>query len=321
MAEVESSSSSVPTDVSAPSDMRAPTQGDLRGRIVGIIDSRARTDRRMSRLWAATPIFILWLVVSNFVMYAVIIWDFGSHWPDDRLRDLLSASYVACVPVFGVLFGAMIYKSLRRTTQHMSREDSLRAAVMAFLRNASSTSGKEPQVMDGLLSLSAFDGQAVVYEKRHNPVLWGIGIPALFLAYPAFLLLVLFVQRSDVNIELVLMGSLVSSLLGLVFLVASAYILNSLMRTTYTHDVRWRGFTASTMVVLHTLGMVDTGEWRHQAAEDRPMILFVVITLVTLGFFLFAWFYVLVEDMNKHLEEQHRFEDMLRKVLTSTATA
>ncbi len=234
------------------------------------------------------------------------------------LRDLLNASYVVCVPVFGVLFGAMIFKSLRRTNQHMSREDSLRAAVMAFLRNASSASGKEPQVMDGLLSLSAFDGQAVVYEKRHNPVLWGVGIPALFLAYPAFLLLILIVQRLDSNFELVIVGGLVSSMLGLVFIIASTYILNSLMRTTYTHDVRWRGFTASTMVVLHRLGMSDTGEWRHHPAEERPMVLFVVLTIVTMGFFLFAWFYVLVEDMNKHLAEQHRFEEMLRKEVTST---
>ena len=193
----ESSSSISSNAFSGPTDKRAPAPFEIRGTIAALIDSRSRTDRRMSRLWALIPALILWIFVFSLVRYAILVLDFESYWSDNRFYDLLTASYVACIPLFAILFGAMIYKSIRRTNLHLSREDSLRAAVMSFLRGESTAAGKESQVMDGLLSLSAFDGQSVTYEKRHNAVLWGVGIPLLLLAYPSFILLTMAMIESD----------------------------------------------------------------------------------------------------------------------------
>lgn len=294
-------------------------QRDLGRTIVGLIDSRDKTDRMMSVLWAAVPACIFWIFGYQIIRVVTIF--IGVDFLDDE-GDLLSsvslASYAVSLPLFGILFGAMIFKMLQRTNLHLSREDSLRASVMAYLRNAASSAGRDSQVLDDLLRLSAFDGQSVTYEKRHNPVLWGVGVLLLFCAYPLFILLVVLSLESDHSFVSMIIGSMLSSLAGLMFIIASAYIINSLMRTIYTHDVRWRGFTASTMAALHTLGMSDGNEWRHEPVKERSMMLFVVLTIVTMGLFLFYWFYVLVEDPNKHFKEQRRFEDMLRRAVAGT---
>mgnify|MGYP001765400111 CR=1 FL=1 len=284
--------------------------------IVSLIDSRDKTDRKMSKLWAVIPIGVLSLAFAQILSIMQII-SFSDYHQDFPWMVYVGAgSYLIGLPLFGVFFGVMVYKMVNRTNLHTKREDSLRAATMAYLRGEAASSGKEQQVMDELLRMSAFDGQALSYEKKHNPAKWAAGIALVFLVYPMYFGLVILVHvLIDAPIEGYLFLNLFAYGMRLGAIVASAYIVNFLMRTIYTHDQRWSGFTTTTMMALHRLGKTDSNKWDHEPLKERSMILYAVLAIVTAGLFLLYWFYVLVDDPNRHFEQQHLFEDMLAKVV------
>jgi hypothetical protein len=284
--------------------------------ILSLIDRRDATDRRMSIFWAAIPACFLSMVVFTILSYIRAAFDLYGHGWDEWVSDVYIASYLVGLPLFGILFGLMTYKMINRLNMHTNREDTLRAAVMSYLRGAAGSAGKEQQIVTELLQMSAFDGQAVTYEKKHNPRTWALGIALLLMGYPVYALFALFLHSTmDGAFAVFMLISLLASLTQILSLIASAYIVNSMMRTAYTHDVRWRGFTTSTMLALHRLGKTDSNMWRHAPVKDRSMILYVIFAIVTAGFFLFYWFYVLVDDTNKHFKQQHLFEDMLKKIV------
>lgn len=289
-------------------NMNDPARG-----IADLIESKERVDRKMSRLWALVPGFSLSVIVANILIIIQIVFFFHHVLDYEWLPYFIYGSYLVGLPLFGVLFGLMLYKMIRRLNEHIAREDSLRVAVMTHLRNTAEKAGKEQQVLTELLQLSAFDGQALVYEKKHNPRLWGFGIALLFLGYPIYVGFMFYLTNSEsfLMIFVAILGGLFVSIMILTSIIASAYIINSLMRTIYTHDVRWNGFATSVMMALRRLGKTVAEGPEHRPLQERSTILYVVLTLLTLGFFLIYWFYVLVDDPNKHFDQQHRFEDTL----------
>jgi hypothetical protein len=284
--------------------------------IISLIDSRDKTDRKMSMLWAMIPVAVL-SMTFGYVLSIIRIMSFPyDHWESEWLSFLSLGSMIVGLPLFGVLFGSMVYKMIKRINLHTNREDSLRAATMAYLRGAAGSAEKEQQIMTELLRMSAFDGQALTYEKKHKPSQWAAGIAFLFLAYPIYIgIMIVTFELTDGPFGITLLFSLFVLGMELVALIASTYIVNFFMRTTYTHDFRWNGFTTTTMMVLHKLGKVDSNRWEHRSLKERSMIKYAILTILTGGIFLLYWFYVLVDDLNKHFERQHLFEDMFKEIV------
>ncbi|MEI6797346.1 MAG: DUF4234 domain-containing protein, partial [Methanomassiliicoccales archaeon] len=44
---------------------------------------------------------------------------------------------------------------------------------------------------------------------------------------------------------------------------------------------------------------------------ERSFVIYLVLTIVTLGLFMFYWVYVIIKDMNEHMKNQWAFEDQL----------
>ncbi len=287
--------------------------------IISLIGSRGSTDRKMTRLWAMIPVGVL-TITMGYILQIIRMMSFPyDHWDNEWMGVFYLGALIVGLPLFGALFGAMVYKMIKRINLHTRREDALRAATMAYLRTAAGSAEKEQQIMTELLRMSAFDGQALTYEKKHKPAQWAWGITLLFLAYPVYFGIIrIAYELMDDPWEISRISMLFSVFsygMMLVTLIASAYIVNFFMRTIYTHDFRWNGFTNTTMMAFHRLGKVDTNRWEHEPLKERSMIVYAVLTILTVGVFLFYWFYVLVEDPNKHFEQQHRFENMLRRIV------
>jgi hypothetical protein len=287
--------------------------------IISLVGSRRSTDRKMTRLWAIIPVGVL-SITLGYILQAIRIMSFPyDHWDYDWLDVFYAGSLIVGLPLFGVLFGAMVYKMIKRINLHTRREDALRAATMAYLRTTAGSAEKEQQILTELLRMSAFDGQALAYEKKHKPAQWAAGITLLFLAYPMYFGIIIIahalIDDPWGSFRISMFFSLFSYGMMLVTLVASAYIVNFFMRTIYTHDFRWNGFTTTTMMVLHRLGKIESNRWEHRPLKERSMIKYAIITILTGGIFLFYWFYALVDDPNKHFEQQHAFEDMLKEVV------
>jgi len=304
------------------SSIQAYGPGDPQARIVDSIKNRGRTDLKLSNLWVGLAIlgsfstgalYLFALVISMFQI------DLG-----DGTSNLYSWVFVygrgLAVAAFGVLFAILAFKLINRLNLHNEREEKLRSAVMALLRGQPRPQGKEPEIMDQLIALSAFDGQALVYEKKMDARKWayGIGLALIVGGLASFLQYSIVFQDVSDHISLwplEFVLSLLASVMSLAGLIVLLFVANHLMKTIYTHSVRWQGFTNSTAVALRKLGFAIDPPREEEAVLERSLVRYAILTIVTLGLFGFYWLYTLISDPSMHFNDQWRFEDALLDAL------
>lgn len=304
------------------SSIQAYGPGDPQARIVDSIKNRGGTDLKLSNLWVGLAIlgsfstgalYLFALVISMFQI------DLG-----DGTSNLYSWVFVygrgLAVAAFGVLFAILAFKLINRLNLHNEREEKLRSAVMALLRGQPRPQGKEPEIMDQLIALSAFDGQALVYEKKLDAHKWAliIGLVLIVGGIASFLQYLIFYRSMNNHysfwlLEVIL--SLLASFLSLAGLIVLLFIANHLMKTIYTHSVRWHGFTNSTAVALRKLGFAIDPPRERNPIPERSLVGYAILTIVTFGLFGFYWLHALINDPSKHFDDQWRFEDTLIKAL------
>ena len=283
------------------------------------IRSGEYAERRISPAWSIVALFaILPSAVIFFVsmLNAVFNLRYGGG-------DIWEFFYVygrnILMMLFGVLFGVLIFKLLSKINTHMRREEEIRKATMTYLLSASRIGSDDPEAIKGLISASAFDGQASTYEERLPPRRWAFQIALVFVAGSLLIMVeMVLVYNWDIIrnhfavVTLVSYGSTMAEIIGLVMLI---YVTNALMRTLYTHEVRWIGFVNSISEPLRRLGKNFKMPRLQGRVKERPFILYAVLTVVTIGFFAFYWLYALIDDQNKHIEWQVRVENTLGSAL------
>ncbi len=294
----------------------------IKKRLAMSINLRCRTDRQLSPAWALIPLLFM---ASSVGVYFVAI--FSGILDIDGDFDLLLHFYVwgrsLLVVVFAILLGLLIYKLLSRINMHIDREERLRGELMGFLRASARSQDKEQEILGDLLQLSAFDGQATVYEKNLNHRRWGWGMALLFiggavLQTAVYAWMMKFEWRME-NLSWVAvfyMGSILLNLIMIAGVVLLFYVAAYLTRTIHTHELRWHGFTTSASLAMKRLGFVIDMPMDVPAAKERSTVLYVVLTIVTLGFFGIYWLYALIVDPNRHFRSQRDFEDKLLKSLS-----
>jgi len=288
--------------------------------ILNSIGFRRKTDRYITPLWC---ILSLLMVVPTAGLYVISILAAFLHFNYGG-GDLWNLFYGVgrnfFSALFGVLLGVLVYKLLSRLNAHIDREEGLRSAVMSFLMSSSRAGTSDPEMMRNLVSASAFDGQALTYEKKLPPRTWAWRIAAVFglgsilsaaewgfMYYndDAFDSFGVFVVLSY--------GMYIIILIGLIMLLS---LTSTLMKTMYTHEERWIGFVNSSGVALRNLGKkfgpsVDAG-----SRKERSFVLYAALTVITFGVFGIYWLYTLIDDPNKHFERQHVVEDALAKAVS-----
>ena len=284
------------------------------------IGSRGKTDRRISPAWSAVTLLLVLPTAGIYWISIVAILLSLNFGGEDGLfgfyyvygRNLLTIA-------FGALFALLVFKMLSRMNEHIDREERLRRGVMSYLMASSRAASSEPEMMKELIAASAYDGQALVYEKKMPPRKWAYQF-ALVFTIGSLLSIVegawLFGGGSRFEYfalyVLLAYGSYFVMIIGLVMLLMFA---SSLMKTMYTHEVRWVGFVDSTGVALRKLGKRFDRSAKTGAMRERSLMLYVVLTVITLGLFGIYWLYVLINDPNKHFVRQEAVEDALRNAL------
>ena len=94
--------------------------------------------------------------------------------------------------------------------------------------------------------------------------------------------------------------------IGIFFLL---YVLHFLTDSLIDHDFNQLNFNRQLNGALAKLGkpMAASGGWPHTHRSSTG--LYVILTIITLGFFLPYWWYVVIKDWNTHFQNQWRFED------------
>ena len=279
-----------------------PTKEEAEEKIMAALADRERTDRIIPPIWAVIAFLP---VVFSSLSYTLLIYPLYLLGFD---FDDLGVLYYIVRP-FTILFLAtalsyLTYLMLSRLNKHIEREERLRAALLSYIRHLSSESGEDRQMIPGLLRLSSYDGQARVYEKKLAEGRWSIIVFVILwlVAIPNLYHTILWLHRgtSYISFGIYLGASVLSSFAMIIAVIVLAFLASHMMRTIYTHDLRWTAFVNSLRPSMRLVGKEMTFPQLSSPLKERSVVLYAVLTLITFGIFAIYWLYVLLKDPNRH---------------------
>ena len=181
--------------------------------------------------------------------------------------------------VFGILVVVVEYWLISRRNSHFARVSEFRDSILRFVRDSASAKKAEKEISMELAALEGANSEAKYRETEKPAVLW-----------------------------------LILTLVPGINLIAMLYVLYFLTSDFYQHSIREQTFLKHLQSSLKKLG-VEMVEEPPRAIPERSFILYVILTIVTIGLFGIYWFYVLIKDPNGHFRAQWVFEDRLSKAL------
>jgi uncharacterized membrane protein len=243
---------------------------------------RETTDTKVSPLWMLLPIGVellalieVAIVVATALSAVRAITSGGVYTPS--LTGLLAGTAVMIMSflilLLSLVFLYMIYLLIRRRNQHFARQQRFFADLEMALREVASKKGTSVEVYLG--AMEATIRQAQMEETEKSAVLWTI------------LLIVPFVD-----------------------IIADLYIFYFLTVDFFKHERMEDGMLADASQALSALGVTFTFN-RYDGIPQRSFVLYLILSIVTLGFFTFYWEYVLIQDPNNHFNNHIQFEDRL----------
>ncbi|MEA2090145.1 MAG: DUF4234 domain-containing protein [Thermoproteota archaeon] len=109
------------------------------------------------------------------------------------------------------------------------------------------------------------------------------------------------------------------AILSAIIFIATWYVYYFLMKDFYKHERREEGLLEDVSRVLSKCDIAFTPTRRMEMVPDRSFVLYLILSIITLGLFNIYWLYVLIKDPNNHFKYHIHFEDELLKTLESAA--
>lgn len=112
------------------------------------------------------------------------------------------------------------------------------------------------------------------------------------------------------------------AILSAIIFIATWYVYYFLMKDFYRHERREDGFWEDIGKILSKLGVSFTPPRRMNPIPDRSFILYLILTIITLGIFGIYWLYVLIKDPNEHFRYHAQIdEELLATVEKASASS
>lgn len=245
---------------------------------------RIESDPVMSSAWVLVyllPIFaaILWFLSFIFIMVSVVPARFPPGPPTAQPMPLImSMGFLWLASIIGFIASIiLVYKLVKRRNTHFRRQIFLFEDVIAAVRAIAAKKGVDVEV--GLTSCERTVREIKAEETEKGAVLWAILSAFIF--------------------------------------IADWYVRYFLMRDFYKHERREDGFWSDMSRVLDRCGVKFSVPRREEALPKRSFVLYLILTIITLGLFGIYWIYVLLKDPNQHFKYHLRIEDQLLSTLES----
>jgi len=275
------------------------------------IRARDETDLPVSRWWVVVPSL---MIVVYFVLAAYVVAGFQEE--TDTRSDFVwlamaSGISTTMLGITVILFAVLAYTLLDRQNNHCKREEQLRLSLVQYLVMASGPSSAST-ISSQVGAMTDLHRRAVSEEKRRSPLAWFLIVfltPILLAgAFSAvlFTLTYLDVLGNWSGVSFILFYPLGAALPQLVFLFKIG--LND-------HDVRLREFGEHLNKAVALIGS-EAGASYSSASKKRPTVVFLVLSFLTLGLFILAWWYMAVRDFDRHLSNQREFENKIAAAMT-----
>ena len=279
------------------------------------IQARDSTDEVVTRTW----ILVLIIVYLTSIIAAVAIGfsiasDILRQDPSNFSRELMFDELKDEVWVPSLLSGmfyafafVLAYILVSRLNKHYARDRQLRSSMLSFLKSAAYSPEIEQMIEFDLAGMNQIDDQINSSEKRRNPIIWALAVAAPLMV-SVLQWVVLFNSESyheyQKSSALFLQGQLVAY-------APLFYVSFVLGKSIYDHDSHWTNFAHQANAAITKLGFPEKKSYWGRPLLNRSYGLYAVVTVISLGLFMFYWWYALVEDPNHHLKAQWDFEDSL----------
>ncbi len=268
-----------------------PNEDVAKAKIQSAIGLRNESDSILSTLWPALLITLQILVIIIVLAGVFILLDsiyllsmdpYGDlpNLPDEFVL-LIMVGFILQV-IMTILQSYLIYRLVLRMDDHFQRDHLLRQGILEYL-DARSMSQKIDINVERW-TMNTINMNSSMKEQKKGAITWAM-IVGLLSFIPA---------------------------IGIFFLL---YVLHFLTDDLINHDFNQNNFKRQLNMALAKLGkpMVHPGVYTN--VPRRSTGLYIILTIITLGFFLPYWWYVVIRDWNSHFQNQWKFEDEAFSIL------
>jgi len=227
------------------------------------------------------PVFSI-IVGVSFIFMTVLLLPMGGA-VGGAVVGLLVVGMIAVVLliIIGFIVNLVLtYKLVKRRNTHFKRQQFLLEDIVAAAKTLAEKKRADAEV--GLSSCERTVREFKAEETEKGAVLW-----AILSAVPY-------------------VGSL-----------ASWYIYYFLMKDFYKHEKREDGFWEDIGKLLDKCGVKFSAPRRSESIPDRSFVLYLILSIITVGIFGIYWLYVLLKDPNTHFKYHMQVEDQLLSTLES----
>jgi len=250
---------------------------------------RVQSDKMMSIVWIFVyilPIFA-WILIglSIFSFFMITGVTIGPPGPTPQpspifIPLLIWAILLPLLGIIGFIVSIiLIYMLVQRRNTHFKRQIFLFDDIVAAVRAIAIKKGVNAEVE--LASCQRTVREAKAEETEKSAVLWAILSAIIFLA--------------------------------------DWYVRYFLMKDFYKHERKEEGFWEDISKALDKCGVKFSMPRRMATLPDRSFVLYLILTIITLGIFGIYWIYVLLKDPNEHFEYHIKIEDELLSTLESSS--
>ena len=243
---------------------------------------RDESDPKMSNVWLIVYLIPLFAIIIGIVsIFSSII--LYSAVGTEAVVPIFLVSLFVLIPLL-LLLGFIVsiilrYKLVKRRNTHFKRQVFLFEDTVAAVKAIATKKGVDVEV--GLASCERTVREAKTEETEKSAVLWAILSAFIFLA--------------------------------------EWYINYFLMKDFYKHERREDGFWEDLSKTLDKCGITFSVPRRTEATPNRSFVLYLIVTIITVGLFGIYWLYVLLKDPNEHFKYHMQIEDQLLSTLESAA--
>jgi len=266
-------------------------------RIIMNITDRDRSDMILYPLMIAV---VLVSYIAIFVYYTLSVFGKYSGIPPwEHMFGVLALLLMGISLILAVFYLLMV-----RSANHSKREADLRKALIDYVEFFGSRKGAD--VSQHVKNMKGLDEKYLREERIGNPkrdIIW-VATPGII----GFLLL--FIPQLEDHILPLIAGCFLLSVIIALIVIPDV--------TTFglKHDKRSLEFTSAFSNAVRPLKMKIVP--MSKSIGYRSFGVFAILTFLTLGAFSIIWTYTIFSDMNKHFQEQWKFEDHLFRMVRDT---
>lgn len=199
------------------------------------------------------------------------------------LSPILGFMILVVDVIIAIFMIIIFYKLIQRRNKHFSRQQLLMDDLIAALKSIASK--KKEGAVEKIDALERSLREARMEETEKSAALWVI--------------------------------------LTLITGIAGIYVLYFLTKDFYKHERREDYAITDVYAILNALGISATAPRRIEISQpipERSFVLYLILTIVTLGIFGIYWYYCLIEDPNRHFKYHIQLEDQLVDTVSKALT-